>query len=287
MSARLAENSYGKHRVRVSKIRRARQADAGAERHEFVEAAVDVELRGGFDAAFTDGDNQRVIATDTCKNTVYALAKEHDLQNIESFALAIAQHFLTRYNHVNEVRVSIAQTVWERIGDCPHGFAARDRAQPTTTVLQRRGEQPSVRAGVRGLLIAKTTESGFENFHRDEFRTLADTDDRILATELTADWTYAAATPADAPFKEYRRAAMEALMASFLDHYSRSVQETLYRMGAATLEACDTVSHVSLTMPNKHHILANLVPEGTANDNEVFVVTDEPFGYIQGTVARE
>lgn len=287
MSIHLARDSYGKHRVRVSKVRRPREAPANQERHEFVEVAVDVELEGDFAASFTDGDNRLVVATDTCKNTVYALAKDHDVATIESFGLAIAQHFLGRYDHVQLCRVSLTETVWDRLGDSLHGFVARDRATPTAVVTLQREAEPEVVAGVAKLLIAKTTESGFSDFHRDEYRTLPDVDDRILATELTAQWLYrgeGAGTGGD--FLGNRRAVVDALLAAFLDHYSRSVQETLYRMGTAALEACPEADEITLTMPNKHHLLAKLVPEGTANDNEVFVVTDEPFGYITGTIAR-
>jgi len=283
MAARLTENCYGKHRVRFSKVRRPREGKPADERHELVEASVDVELTGGFDAAFTDGDNRAVIATDTCKNTVYVLAKDDPVDTIESFGLRLAKHFLDRYDHVERCRVSIRETVWDRMGDSPHGFSARDRATPTVEVDCRRGEESVVCAGVADLVIAKTTESGFVDFHRDEFRTLADTDDRILATQLTAVWRYALP---DVDFAASRRAVVDALLARFLDHYSRSVQETLYLMGGAALEACDAVAEITLTMPNKHHLLANLTPFDRENENEVFVVTDEPFGYITGTVAR-
>ena len=288
MTVQLAQNRYGKHRVRVSKIRRPRLEAPKLEKHEFVEVAVDVELQGEFDAAFTEADNKQVIATDTCKNTVYAIAKTDDLASIESFGLAIARHFINQYEHVSQCKITLTETVWDRIGDSLHGFTARDRSNPTATVTLDRDSDAVISSGVKGLLIAKTTESGFENFHQDEYRTLPDVDDRILATELTAEWLYSDGTDCSAEqFAQNREAIMNALFAAFLDHYSRSVQETLYRMGQAAIEACDLISEISLTMPNKHHILANVVPQGTPNDNEVFVVTDEPFGFIQGTVTRK
>lgn len=283
MSARLARNRYGKHRVRVSKVRRPRQAPANQERHEFVEVAVDVELEGDFDASFTDGDNSQVVATDTCKNTVYVVAKDDPLDSIESFGLALTKHFIDHYAHVSRCDATLSETVWSRIGDSAHGFTASERATPTAKVERVRGEAPVVTSGVEGFVIAKTTESGFENFHRDEFRTLADTDDRILATQMAATWRYTAET---IDFPAARRSVMDAMIARFLDHYSRSVQETLFFMGEAALAACPEVAEVSLTMPNKHHILANLAPFNRENQNEVFVVTDEPFGYITGAVAR-
>ncbi|TWT87638.1 Uricase [Pseudobythopirellula maris] len=284
MPSRLSHNSYGKHRVRVSKIRRPRQGAPNTERHEFVEAAVDVELEGDFDAAFTNGDNRSVVATDTCKNTVYALAKDDPLETIESFGLTVARHFIGRYEHVSRCRVRLTEHVWERLADSPHAFVARDSVEPTAEVVLTRGAEPVVTSGVEKLMIAKTTESGFVDFHRDDFRTLPDTEDRILATEMTAEWRLASA---DADFATVRKTVVDTMLARFVDHYSRSVQETLHLMAAAALDAAPAVAEITLTMPNKHHLLAKLVPEGTANDNEVFVVTDEPFGYISATLARE
>ncbi len=283
MAGHLTSHSYGKHCVRVSKVRRPRKAAPNTEQHDFVEASVDVELEGAFDAAFTAGDNRAVIATDTCKNTVYVLAKDHSLETIESFGLLIAEHFLSRYEHVDRCTVSLSERVWTRLLNSPHAFVARDRVTPTAQVSFARKEQKQVTAGVEHLLIAKTTESGFVDFHRDEFRTLADTDDRILATELSASWSYAST---DVDFAADRKTILDALLARFIDHYSHSVQETLHLMGRAALDACLAVNQITLTMPNKHHLLADLSPFNCENENEVFVVTDEPFGTITGTLSR-
>lgn len=139
-------------------------------------------------------------------------------------------------------------------------------------------------SGIDELMIAKTTETGFKDFHRDEFRTLPDTDDRILATVVTAVWKY---SHYDVHHAGLRSRARQAMLDKFLDHYSRSVQETLMMMGQAVLDACVEVSSIQLTMPNKHHIPFNLDPFGRTNENDVFMVTDEPYGFITATVTRE
>ncbi|MEM8946235.1 MAG: factor-independent urate hydroxylase [Planctomycetota bacterium] len=283
MPGRLQSQSYGKHSVRVSKVRRPRVAAANVEHHEFVEASVNIELQGAFDAAYTAADNTSIIATDTCKNTVYALAKDHSLDTIESFGVTIAEYFLTNFSHVENCRITLSEQVWTRISDSAHAFIANDKATPTATVSCQRGSQPIVQSGVKHVLIAKTTESGFTNFHESEFRTLADTEDRILATDMTAEWTYASG---ELEFAANRRSIFDALLAKFIDHYSNSVQETLYKMGQSALDSCSAITEITLTMPNKHHLLANLSPFDRENENEVFVVTDEPFGYITATIER-
>lgn len=286
--ASLVRQSYGKHRVRVSKVKRAAAEDAAGQ-HEFFQASVDIELEGNFEAAYTEGDNQSVIATDTCRNTVYVLAKDDPMVSLESFGITIANHFLTRYDHVSRVTVTLEQQLWHRMLDSPHGFVGNDRETPTAKLVGIRDSDGStslaIAAGITNCMVAKTTESGFSNFHRDELRTLPDTEDRVLATVLTAAWNFSAGD-AGHDYNAHRQVIRNALLTTFLNHYSRSVQETLFRMATAAIERCREIDSITLTMPNKHHIRFNLEPFGRTNDNEVFVVTDEPFGFITATVAR-
>ena len=166
----------------------------------------------------------------------------------------------------------------------PHAFTAGPGEASTAVVTAPRSRPVQVRSGIAGLTVLKTTGSAFSGFLRDEFTVLAETEDRILATELTADWTY---VEGSAPSYDVIRAtARRALLECFATHDSKSVQHTLYAMGDALLAACGDVSEVSLRMPNKHHIAVDLSPFGIENDRAVFVATDRPFGVIEGTVRR-
>jgi urate oxidase len=78
----------------------------------------------------------------------------------------------------------------------------------------------------------------------------------------------------------------QALVETFAAHQSRSVQHTLHAMGEAALNACADVSEISLSLPNRHHVLVDLQPFGLDNPNEVFVATDQPYGLIEATVRR-
>lgn len=280
MTAQLAFNAYGKHRVRVSKIKRD-AADPG--QHQFIEASVDVVIEGDLEAGYTRGDNTGIVATDTCKNTVYVLAKDDPFDTIESFGQTVAEHFLNQYAHLTRATVSLTENRWTRLLDCPHAFTGNTSSVSTATVVATRDQPTQVTAGVDKYVIAKTTASGFANFHDDEFRTLADTDDRILATSMTAAWDYSAG---DVDFAGAREAVIDAMLKRFVDHYSISVQQTMMLMGTAAIDACPHVRSITLTMPNKHHIPFNLRPLGRENHNDVFVVTDEPFGYITATIRR-
>ena len=279
MNARLSRQTYGKHEVHFSKVLR----DADHAKHRFVQMAVNIELEGDFDAAYTDADNRSIIATDTCKNIVHNAALDHDLGSPESFGEFLTNLFVERYPQVRKASADVRQTLWKPLQNCSHGFEVDATFQPTATVIAEKGESFVVRGGVQDWVIAKTAESGFSNFHRDRYRTLVDTEDRIMATSLRADWQFAK------PIGDYttpRAAVMDALSASFIDHYSHSVQETLMRMGSAVLEAVSQIKSVTLIMPNKHHIPIDMSAFDRENRNELFTVSPEPYGYIEAEVVR-
>jgi len=286
--ARLAENSYGKSDVRLTKVVRK-----GAV-HSLFEFTVGVMLGGAFEAIYTDGDNSPCIPTDTMKNTVYGLAKKHDFDSPENFAKILAAHFLEHFNQVAWAEVKIEQEPWERIridgSPHPHAFTRAGTAVRTCVVRADSQGKIHLSGGMLGLDVIKTTRSGFAGFLKDPYTTLGETSDRIFSTRIDAAWVYAegaGGTAAGTAFSDVYRRAREVLLETFATHDSKSVQQTVYAMAEALLAELPEIISVSLTMPNKHRILANLEPFGMSNANEIFVATSEPFGLIRATVTRE
>ncbi len=277
----LTKNAYGKSQVRLTRITRR------ADRDDLTEWTVDVQLEGDFVSAYTAGDNRRVVATDTMKNRVYVLAADAEFDSPEAFALQYTGDFLAEYPQLERTTVTIGETCWQRItvDGNPHrsAFMAGHPGKRTCRVIQSRSSC-LVQAGIENLPVLKTTNSAFRDFHRDQFTTLPDTDDRILATLLTADWTYDSATE-DWNIEHAR--AVTTLLECFANHKSLGVQQTLYDMGAAVLDARLMIEEITITMPNRHRLPWNLQPFGRPNRNEVFVTTDEPFGLISGTMRRD
>jgi urate oxidase len=274
----IAWNRYGKSRVRLVKVKRA------VDPHELVDLTIDVQLEGAFEAVYTEGDNASCLATDTMKNTVYALARQDPIDSVEAFALRLAAHFAAKPG-VARARISAAEQRWDRLAaggrPHPHAFVQPGAEQWTATVTRDAGGDRVV-SGLTNLVVLKTTDSAFAGFPRDEYTTLPETEDRILATSLTATWTY---RPDTANFAA-RGLIRQALLETFAAHRSRSVQHTLYAMGEAALGACDDVVDITLSMPNRHHLLVDLQPFGLDNPNEIFVATDQPYGVIEATIRR-
>jgi len=281
MAIKLGKNTYGKNAVNLSKI--IRHPDY----HEFRQISVNVVLEGDFETAHTIGDNTKILPTDTQKNTVYALAKEHFTSSIEAFGLYLANYFVSNNTQVSQARIELTEATWRRMvfngAQHPHAYISGGNEKHTAVIVQnQRGID--VAAGIGDLLILKTTDSGFENYIKDQYTTLKETSDRIFATQCEAQWIY---DSSNVLFTELYTGIRTTLLQTFADHKSLSVQHTLYAMGEAVLEKFGAVKEISLKMPNKHHILFNLQQFDMDNRNEIFIATDEPFGYITGTVIRE
>lgn len=278
----LTYNSYGKSRVRLTKVVRKTNV------HELFEIDAQVLLEGDFDAAFTQGDNRLVVATDTIKNTVYVLAKENEFNSVEEFAILLCRHFVKTYPQASGAKVVLAQDAWQRISidgkPHDHAFAMAGPQQRTcVAVLDRYHADPDVRGGVRDLTVLKTTASEWKDFHSDRYRTLKDTSDRIMATKVNATWLY---NNVSVDFNAASCAIWGAIYKAFATTHSLGVQQTIYDMGNAALDACKEISEIKFELPNLHRIPFNLEPFGLKFDNDIYVATDEPHGLITGTIRR-
>ena len=276
----LGQNNYGKSEVRLFKVKR------DTDRHEVWDLNVRVSLEGDFDAAHYEGDNSRLLATDTMRNTVYALAKDHLTGSIEDFGLALVDHFLQAGPTVTACRVEITQLPWRRIeaNGQPHDHSfVRERGERKASAWGDESGARKVEAGIDDLYVLKTTNSGWEGFYRDRFTTLPDTDDRVLATIVTAKWEYVAP---DADFDRVWSGVVRSTLETFTDHYSPSVQNTLYRMGEAVLGEFPEIERIWYSFPNVHHIVYDLERFGIENDGEILHATQDPYGQIEGWVER-
>lgn len=277
----LLDTAYGKSAIRLVQVRRR------GGHHTLTDLTVAVRFEGDYDASYTDGDNRDVLPTDTMKNAVYALAASDELKSPESFGLKLASHFVDGNPKLRRVRIDLTAHAWERltVGGREHGsgFVRRGPDVRTATV-QSGGDRTRVGAGITDLLILKSARSAFSGFPRDAFTTLPDTRDRLLATALTATWHY---DSVNAEFEACFQAVRRTLLECFAEHDSESVQHTLHAMGQAVLDACEDVDAIRLVMPNKHHLPIDLSRFGLENRNEIFVATEEPYGLIEATVARD
>ena len=289
MSIVLGANQYGKAENRVVRVYR------DTERHEIKDLNVSTSLRGDFEDAHVTGDQIKVLPTDTQKNTAFAYAKEHGITSAEDYAIALGTHFLDAAPPATGAQIRVEEYVWDRIevggAGHVHSFVRRGTETRTAVVtVEGRGaaQRVWVVSGFSDLVVLKSTGSEFKGFLKDHYTTLQETDDRIMATSLTARWRYEG-TSADrdtdwnGAYDDIRRI----LLAAFATTYSRALQETLYVMGKNVLDAHPEIAEIKFSAPNKHHFLVDLAPFHLDNNGEVFIAADRPYGLIEAALSRD
>ncbi|MFG1999089.1 factor-independent urate hydroxylase [Spirillospora sp. NPDC048911] len=292
MAIVLGPNRYGKAETRVVRVVR----EGGT--HHIKDINVGSALSGDMEAVHLTGDNGNVLPTDTQKNTAYAFAKKYGVDQIEDFALLLARHYVDSQPSIHHARVEIEEYFWDRIPvkegpnlglrDQQHSFVRSGREVRTCVVHHDQDEGTTVVSGLKDLVVLNSTGSEFHGYVQDEYTTLKPTTDRILATEVSAQWRHRGDDSAfDSSYADSYAEARQALLDAFAETHSLSLQQTLYQMGRRVLDTRKEVCEVRLTMPNKHHFLVDLEPFGMDNDNEVFFAADRPYGLIEGSVLTD
>lgn len=278
----LAENRYGKSRVRLMKVT---HHDHG---HDLREWTVQVLMKGDFAAAHLHGDNSKILPTDTMKNTVYSIARSSRATAMEDYSKELADFLLGRNPQIESASIRIESALWRHltIDGKPHpsAFMRGSGELQTTTVERAQGASFRVRSGFDNLVLLKTANSAFEGYIKDSLTTLKETSDRLFGTAVSAQWRY---TSTGLDYDLVRKTLRETMLRTFANHDSKSVQHTLYAMAESALEAVNEIDEIELTMPNKHCLLVDLSRFGQDNPNEIFVPTDEPHGYIEARVRRK
>ena len=182
----LAENRYGKSRVRLMKVTRSPEGNT------LREWTVQVLLTGDFDSAHYDGDNSKILPTDTMKNTVYSVARNSSAVSMEHYGKELVDFLLGRNPQVSSASVAIESTMWKRltIDGKPHptSFMRGSGEVQTTSVSRDQKGEFLIHSGFRNLVVMKTADSGFEGYIMDELTTLKETSDRLFCTAVAADW---------------------------------------------------------------------------------------------------
>jgi urate oxidase len=278
--SKLGMNRFGKAEVRVVRVVRGGGPDGADLVRDW---NVSTTLSGDLDDAHLTGNNANVLTTDAQKNAVYAFSQRLGGIEPEAFALALAQHFVTSQPAIHRARVTIQEYPWEGLGQ-PHSFVRSGRYVRSCAVVHDEDAGASLVSGVEDLIVMNTTDSEFWGFAKDEYTTLPETKDRILATQVSARWRFREPT---GDFAGVHAQALAAMLDAFAGTYSYALQQTLYAMGDRIVTEVPALCEVRFALPNKHHFLVDLEPFGLPNDNEVYFAADRPYGLIEGQVLAD
>ncbi|KAI9669693.1 MAG: hypothetical protein M1831_007389 [Alyxoria varia] len=313
--SQLSYAKYGKDNVRLYKVQR----DSPTGVQDVTEFTVCSMLEGDIETSYTHADNSVIVPTDTQKQTIYLMAKQNPVTPPELFASILANHFVTEYKQIHVAHVSVVQHRWTRMSidgkPHPHSFYRDGDDTRIVEATARESEGITLRSGIKGLLVLKSTGSAFYGYDTsDKYTILPETKDRILSTEIECGWTWKKFDNLDAvkteqqAFDKAWNDARAITMDIFAKDESPSVQNTMYKMCQKILAEVPMVQEVDYTLPNKHYfeiseleyvmVLGNFANfyedlswfEGITNtgkDAEVYAPQTDPNGLIHCKVQRK
>ena len=274
------EIQYGKTRVVFFRLAK-RSAPPFA-------ASVTIDVFGErFAAAYTEGDNREVVATDTMKNFVYATAADFDGRSLESYVMYLGRRLLDTYPQMERIRVTAQEVPVDPAhgdsdvvfrmtrGDVVMSHADFERSTGEITVSD-------VRSGLEGMRLLKTTGSSFEQFARDRYTSLPELTDRPLTIRMDEHWRYGDVRDVTegkghVPAEDVRRS----IERTFQDLNSRSIQQLVHVMATTLLADFPSLSEIEFAAENH---TPDVVAEGKG-DVRVFAEPRQTFGKI-GLVLR-
>ncbi|KAA8650565.1 hypothetical protein EYZ11_009711 [Aspergillus tanneri] len=287
---------YGKDNVRVYKVHKDEKTGI----QTVVEMTVCVLLEGDIETSYTKADNSVIVATDSIKNTIYILAKQHPVTPPELFGSILGTHFIQKYPHIHAAHAHIITHRWTRLNidgkPHPHSFVRDSEEKRNVQVDVVEGRGIDITSSLSKLTVLKSTNSQFWGFLRDEYTTLKETWDRILSTDVDASWKWKTFGGLDEvrdhipKFDATWVHARDVTLKTFAEDNSASVQNTMYKMAERILAYQPLVETVEYSLPNKHYFEINLDwHKGLQNigkDAEVFAPQTDPNGLIKCTVGR-
>lgn len=305
------ETHYGKAEVStyrtygtpLTRLRRIPESALTGRPNTLMAASIDVQVMGdAFTAAYTEGDNRNVVATDTMKNFIHRESLAFRGSTLEGWLWFLGSRFLETYPHMERLRVS-----GEELRFDPQPVPGPDGSfGPSEVLFHRRHDDHGVamvevdrdadgevrlldlRSGRVGLELIKVTGSAFAAFARDDYTTLPERRDRMLFTFIDISWRYADPVVAIEPdAARYVDAQQVADLAAVVFHefVSLSIQHLVHEIGQRMLERYPELVEITFEAQNR-----TFDPSGEdEQDTRIKVHTDPrpPYGRIGLTMRRE
>jgi urate oxidase / 2-oxo-4-hydroxy-4-carboxy-5-ureidoimidazoline decarboxylase len=247
------EISYGKARVVFYRL--------GGREIAPLAASVDIDVFGKrFLAAYTEGDNREVVATDTMKNFVYAMVADYSGRTLPGLCAFLGRSFLETYPVMEALRISAREVPLDPApgerGPSDVLFrSTRSEGAVAQVALDAVGGKPEItaaRSGWEGMALVKTTGSSFATFARDDYTTLPELTDRPLTIRMDMYWRYRDLNDgvAEGPGFLGARAVRDEVERIFHGFNSRSIQHLVHEIGARLFAAHAQLQEIEFVAEN-------------------------------------
>ncbi|MGK5543736.1 hypothetical protein ACSNOH_03200 [Streptomyces sp. URMC 127] len=248
----------------------------------------DIRLLMDHPEVYRDGDNTRLIPVSSISNSVLALGARHTASEPETYALALAEHFLTADRCVLTADVRLTATEFaplasDRPPSAAQHFSALARHQDHTHLTLPRHGEPVVRSGLLNMELFTTGGATFAGFARNAYTTTQTFTDRVFGARMNVTWRHSGT---DTGHGKCRARAEQAVVKAFSEHTSRSGQHTFHHLGAAVLDACPDLAEVRVEGAHLTRSLVDLTPFGAGNEGCVYTAADQQQSTVTVTVHR-
>jgi urate oxidase len=240
-------------------------------------------LGQGFLAAYTEGDNASVIATDTMKNVILRQTLSYDGDTLDGLLEHLGAHFLASYPTMEGLRLWARRLPFAAVGERLYSLDGGDHAICELELAPHDGGVRVVdrRGGVVGLRLLKTTGSAFTKFARDDATTLPERGDRPLFVHLDVRWR--CGDPAAGQVAP--EAIRATLLAVFDDFVSESIQHLVHEMGQVALARHPALAEISFRGENHTHDPVH-GPDAGDGDPKAYTAAFPAWGLITLTLQR-
>jgi urate oxidase len=243
--------------------------------------------------SFSEGDNSKVVATDSMKNFVLHQAGEFEGATVEAFLEFVGSEFLETYDQMEAIQMSADEIPFEqRQVPTADGFEASDlvfRQSDDESAfgeiyLDRTENGPTIAeqiSGVTDIELVKVKGSSFTDYVQDEYTTLPEREDRALHITLDIFWTYDDSEDAlgEQPEQYVPAEQVRDIAHVVFDEVdSNSIQDLIYQIGLRVLERYPQLESVSFEANNRTWIQERADLDGDAT---VLKEPPRPTGFQQ------
>ncbi|MGC5772311.1 factor-independent urate hydroxylase [Paenibacillus pabuli] len=250
--------------------------------------------------SFIEGDNSRVVPTDSMKNFILKHAADYSGATVEGFLATISRRFLETYPQMNKVQMTADQVSFEdvpiggeggfRASELVFRYSQNERATAAVEA-QRKGSQVELSnhfSGVADIRLIKVKGSEFAGFVKDQYTSLPETWDRPLFIFLNINWRYE--DPRDGMDDQrgrYVAAEQVRDVAAAVFHACRSasIQHLIYQIGLRLLKRFGQLSEVSFESNNR--TWETVLDEVKEGEGKVFTEPRPPYGFQGFSMTRD
>ncbi len=271
----LASNSYGKSGITIL-------VPSGPNSPGMREIEIDLNFSGDFEDVYRSGDNSAIIPSDSMRNHAVLLANQTPISDLADFGEALLGRIMDSMPAAQNGAATLRSWLWTPDPHQASGTLLRQPDEVTTVVTRDRTRASRFGGRFEGFLM-NPSGSTFGGFMRDSATTQGDVTERILAGHLAASWLYES-KPADCVATNTLTRAT--LVEAFSKLPSRSVQETLYRMGKTALRLVNDLWEVELEFRAVPISKLDTSPFGAENQNPSWSIAQSPLGTSHATIRR-